>query len=588
MRRWFMPFPDNHLLRRMALLVALLPVAVVSLNAQTAAPTPPADQPAIKSHVRVVLVDVVVTRDKGEPVPDLRKEDFQIIEDGKPQSISYFEEHRRETPIQLQLPPMAPNVFTNFPAVKTTGAINVLLMDSLNTQVEDQALVHAQIVKYLRSVPPGTRLAIFTLGSRLRMVRGVSTDRLDLLTAYQDKDAGTSPQYSQLLPTDSQKADDKLLIDTMVMNRAAPEAVAALRAYQTENLSSITSTRVGVTIQALQQLARYLSPFPGRKNLIWISGSFPVSFFPQSAAQYQEPGVPSEFRLELQKTADLFTADQVAVYPIDAKGIAAGLAFDPESIRAQNGERASEQIAMETLAQDTGGKAFYNTNGLSEAMANAIDNGSRYYTLAYTPANPKMNGEYRRIHVKLAGEKYKLAHRRGYFAEDASTDHPADEAANIDPLLPLMGFGMPDYSQILYKVRVLPLNSQPAPRTALAGIGELNGPTLRYAVDFAVAAPDIKLEVAPDGVRTGNIEVTLVAYDRLGKPVNLVTKKIPIHMRPKVYDALLQVGFQLHEEIDLPNGEVFLRAGIYDLDSSNAGTLGIPLKVVTTPAAAAN
>ena len=103
-----------------------------------------------------------------------------------------------------------------------------------------------------------------------------------------------------------------------------------------------------------------------------------------------------------------------------------------------------------------------------------------------------------------------------------------------------------------------------------------------------IAAHDVKLQSAPDGVRTGNIEVPLVAYDHLGKPVNLVIKKIPIRMQPKIYEALLQVGFQLHEEIDLPNGEVFLRTGIYDLVSSNAGTLGTPRKVVTTPAAAAN
>jgi len=576
----------------MVLLLALLTVTVASLSAQTAPPSVSGDQPAIKSHVRVVLVDVVVTKDKGEPVPDLRKQDFQIIEDGKPQNISFFEEHRGETPVQIALPPMPPNVFTNFPAVKTTGAINVLLMDSLNTQAKDQVMVHAQIAKYLQSVQPGTRLAIFTLGSYLRMVRGVSTDSLDLLNAYKDKNAGTGPQYSQLLPTDFQKATDKLLIDTMVMNRAAPEAIAAMRAYQAENLSRITSTRIGVTIEALQQLARYLAPFPGRKNLIWISGSFPVSFFPQSGSPYLEPGLPSEFKLALQKTADLFTADQVAVYPIDAKGVAVNNVYDPDNlgtpIRGQNNERASEQIGMETLAQDTGGKAFYNTNGLSEAMASAIDNGSHYYTLTYTPSNPKMNGEYRHIHVKLVGEKYKLSHRRGYYAEDISKEHLADEAANIDPLLPLMSFGMPDYTQILYKVSVLPLKSQPAPHAPPAGTGDLSGPTLRYSVDFAIAAPDVRLETAADGTRSGNIEVTLVAYDHLGKPVNLVTKKIPIHMEAKVYQALLQVGFQLHEEIDLPNGEVFLRTGIYDLTSSNAGTLGVPLKVVATPAAAAN
>jgi len=79
------PMNTDHRLCYLLLSLALLSTAVTSVTAQAPVTKAPADQPAIKSHVRVVLVDVVVTRDKGEPVLDLRKEDFQIIENGKPQ-----------------------------------------------------------------------------------------------------------------------------------------------------------------------------------------------------------------------------------------------------------------------------------------------------------------------------------------------------------------------------------------------------------------------------------------------------------------------------------------------------------------------
>ncbi len=69
---------------------------------------------------------------------------------------------------------------------------------------------------------------------------------------------------------------------------------------------------------------------------------------------------------------------------------------------------------MEQLAQDTGGKAFYNTNGLNDALARVINSGTRYYSLTYVPTNGTMDGKFRRIQVKLVKGKDTLAYRRGY------------------------------------------------------------------------------------------------------------------------------------------------------------------------------
>jgi VWFA-related protein len=77
-------------------------------------------------------------------------------------------------------------------------------------------------------------------------------------------------------------------------------------------------------------------------------------------------------------------------------------------------------MAMEQLAADTGGKAFFNTNDLNAAMMHAIENGSHYYTLVYTPTNKKMAGAYRKIEVKTTVGKYNLSYRRGYNADDST------------------------------------------------------------------------------------------------------------------------------------------------------------------------
>src|ERR1700729_1175477 len=120
-------------------------------------------------------VVVVLTEPEGQPVSGLRKEDFQVSEDGKPQTVSFFEEHTDGKVTPVALPEMPPDVFTNYPTVKTTDSVNVLLLDSLNTQAIDQVSVRPEMEKYMEAAiasPNGARLAIFTLGQQLRMIRG--------------------------------------------------------------------------------------------------------------------------------------------------------------------------------------------------------------------------------------------------------------------------------------------------------------------------------------------------------------------------------------------------------------------------------
>jgi VWFA-related protein len=125
-----------------------------------------------------------------------------------------------------------------------------------------------------------------------------------------------------------------------------------------EEEASRSGDRVVMTLQAFQALARYLSQFPGRKNVMWISGSFPLTFFPETNPR----GVPrKEYRSEIRQTANLLTADQVAVYPISARGLAGEEATHADNygrpIHDGYSDRAFDQIAMETLARDTGGRA---------------------------------------------------------------------------------------------------------------------------------------------------------------------------------------------------------------------------------------
>lgn len=553
---------------------------IAPLHAQAPAPSASATIPKIKVETRVVLLDVVVTNHKGETIPNLRREDFNIEEDSKPQSLSAFDEHSRHIAPPADLPALPPNVYTNVQAVKPSDSVNVLLIDLLNTQPWSQEDVCNQAVKYLKTVSPGTRLAIFTLNTQqLRLARGFTTDFSGLSASLQDK-SGVVPESSWLNQTPSRTAAELKGLETMIMMQAAPAAVGAVQQYLGEEVVARASERTELTLQAFQHLARYLSGIPARKNVVWFADSFPISFIPNEkshAPQHQQ---------RVRQTSDMLTSAQISIYPVSAHGLAGDPTFEVSDMLGNTREsmlynQSTSQIAAETIAQETGGRAFYNTNALDVAMAKAIDEGSHYYALAYAPTNNKTDGRYRRIEVKLSNHDYKLSYRRGYYADKPETRQSV-ESGDEDPLIPLVGFGMPNFDQITYEIHANPLQPQPAADARRAGLNtELQGPFTRFGVDLAVSLQNFSLDSAPDGVKHGRLEVILVAYDRTGKIINISKRTSRLALPPQDFPALQAKGLPVHLEIDVPPGDIYLRTGIYDLNSGNAGTLGLPLGTTT-------
>jgi VWFA-related protein len=590
-------------LRRSSFFSVVLPALFVAvLHSQTTSPDSSKPSSTFQTHVRVVLLDVVVTDSKGEPVKGLQKENFQVMEDGKPQTISSFEEHKGPPAVQVKLPPMSPNVFTNFPVSTPPEAINVLLLDALNTPVTDQSYVHTQIVKYLKKLQPGTHVAIFTLASRLRFVQGFTTDSSLLLAALDNKKKGGGPQASILLRTPADDNVDQQLTASMAeMQGTSQTSIDSLKQFLADNHNFLQNSRIEITLQAFAQLARYLSGFPGRKNIIWFSSSFPLGIFPDPTLQ-DSFNVMQQYGDQILGTAQLLTDAQVAIYPIAAEGLATdslneasslpiGVGNSQQATQRQVRELQNDSVSrnaahstLDEIAKDSGGEAFYNTNGLNDALAHVIHNGTRYYTITYTPTDNPMDGSYRSIKIKLTDGSHKLSYRRGYFTEDAKKPKATKQP---DPFQSLMAPGMPDYTQILYEMKVVPSNPQPAANAERAGDNtKLKGPVTRYSVDFAISIKDLKLALTSDGVHHGNIEVSLVTYDQEGNPLNWLNRMTEMSIKPDLYDTFLQGGLQVHWDIDVPKQGTYLRTGVYDPASSKAGTVEIPLSEVTTLAVA--
>jgi VWFA-related protein len=580
------------MLRISSVLTALASASLLTgMASAQAAPPPESEAPTttLTSTTRNVLLDVVVTDKQDKPVAGLKKEDFQVFEDGKPQTVTFFEPTfpatQGATPA-ASAPPLPPNTFTNVPTVAPNTAVNVLLMDSLNTNMGDQAYIHQEMVRFLRSIPPGTRVGILLLSEKLRIVQGITQDSSLLRAALQR--LASNPNQSALLTTTGE-AEAQTSSVNMIMEQATENSstqlqatAAALQRFLAQQNSYQDNERSVMTMEELQQIGRYLAGIPGRKNLIWFLGSFPACV-----------SGDCPYRDEYKKMVDSLADARVSVYPIDARAITSGSMHDVENAKPPGGATSPQQAIraqaaslgsdmhtdatnqgnMELLAKDTGGKAIYNTNSFKDAFAADVDHGSRYYTLAYSPTNNRSTGKERKIEIKTTSGSYRLAYRRGYF-EDSSKANPVGSSTPKDPLHQLMDRGMPNFTELSYRQKVEPARVQPAAGAPIVGDNaDLKPPFTRYSVGFALSPDGLALVPGPDGVRRDTVEVTLVAYNQNGKAMNWQIHFLNLAVRPDQYAVAQSSGIPFHFDLDLPVGEVYLRTGIYDTATSKAGTL---------------
>jgi VWFA-related protein len=576
----------------------LIPISAFAQSDADAAPLPP-----LQINARNVLVDVVVTDKKGVAVHGLPEQQFKVFENGKPQKVEFFEEHSPGESNVAPSPQLPPNTFTNVPRAEPNRAINLLLMDALNTNPADQIFVRKQAVDYLSTIPPGLRIGVFLLGDRLRIIQGF-TDDSTLLRASVERLAGKPAQAGLQGTPDELAAQSKSIGDLSTM-AAGPggaqmaDMMAAIQAFLDQQTEVQHNQQLLITLDALQTIAHYVAAVPGRKNLIWFVGSFPQCL--PRAPRDSPFGCP--FPDEVEKTWNALAAARVSVYPVDAGGVGGapnsnigGKGTDqtgslvPGTHLPGQTATAPDPVwvhfnASERWAEATGGKASHN-NDIKGEIADDIENGSSYYTLAYSPTDPKESGRERRIEIRIPDTSYKLSYRRTYFERTPAEMKAASAAPDRDPLRPLMDRGMPDFSDLKFQLHVDPGPDQP--RVGERPMGDspsLKAPLHRYTVRFSLSPQELNLVVGADGVRRAPVEVALVAYSQRGDSLNWLLRSVDLAVRPGQMAFAQSNGIPFHFDFDMPEGDVYLRAGVYDPSTQRAGTLEIPVASLRITAA---
>lgn len=599
-------------LSSLALVQSTKSAAGQSAATQTQSSNPVAATNVLQANVNLVLVDVVATN-HGNAVHGLDRKSFHIFEDGHEQTITSFDEHQpnsSSSPNQdaTQLPP---HTFNNKPVYPDTGVVNVLLLDGLNTPVPNQMDLHNQMLEYMGKIQPGTSMAIFTLSSRLRLVQGFTTDPAQLFKAL--KNANGQPHTDTTGDTGSSNSlDDSMSMgpsgQSAILTQRLTEAISNMQQFTADVGAFQLDLRVRMTLEALQQLARYLSAIPGRKNLIWFSGAFPIALDPDDELNNPFSAVRN-YSDDVRETSKLLSAARVAVYPVDARGVLSMPSFEA-STRSAGGRQgkpsnsfkndskylqrvANEQSTMAQIAEQTGGQEYANTNGLKEAVASIVDNGSSYYTIGYIPAAKVHDGQYHKIRVTLDNSSAKLAYRRGYYADEQSTPAPSDSSKsttsthspNNSGMISATLVGAPLTSQILLQARILQASDP-----ALQGVKLPNGPAgemastlkgqvTRYVVDLNVDTHNLSFESNADGAQSDAIEFVAIAYDADTKRVNYVDKGMQLKLTRDQFAFVAKNGLPIRFAIDLPAGKIALRVVVNEIRNGKIGSLEVPITV---------
>jgi len=314
------PFLSYHSLCSHARITNPLAACPLLAFAQTQTPS---SENTIRITARMVYVDVVVHHTSGHLVRGLTQNDFKVFEDGKPQQIDYFSAHTYDMagPRPPAPPPAERNVFSNVPDRGPVGSVNILLFDLVNTAPADQQYAPRQMLDFLKALPPGQQIALFVLSEQLHMFQSF-TGSSDLLVAAAKM---INPKNMRLYQSDAEQL--RQIEDIASIHSAQLASEITFENNQTNEM------RQRITLMAFSQISLAAAGYPGRKNLFWLSGSFPLSLTQESQynitapLQYStlnEPNMPTADTTTVTDTSKVIANAQIAVYPISAIGLQVG------------------------------------------------------------------------------------------------------------------------------------------------------------------------------------------------------------------------------------------------------------------------
>lgn len=548
--------------------------------------------PAIRTTTRLVQLNVVVLDKHGQPVSDLSQSDFQVFDNGLEQNLSHFS--ISSTPAGSAPSAREPLVLTNRlrQPGETPGTVTIILVDELIDQDAQASYyrtilqsIRSQVRKVLATLPPGQQVALCELRAEgVVVAQELTDDPAALVATVKTIGAGLlEATFSPVRAKGSGPDTAQDFRDSSIGSGLATPRKTSL----TEDL------RRELLKEAFQGIAHHLQGTPARKNIVWISPAFPsivtgldpvlmgkerdaINPVPGAMLPVPEFAETQGYYQQLRAIARQMSNGNISVYPMDVKGLAGGTAGGP--IKGPTGgmdPRApmlnttaayvppapgsvsglfGERQAMELFASETGGRAFYDSNGLDHDLQKVLAEGRVAYLLGYYPGDTAWDGKYHHIEVRLKRPGLSVLCRKGYFAMDEPLPKDSDAALRdaAKGMLEWSGLGV-----------TLNVSSNPLEWFQQEMVVKLDTQEIHFE--------------NKDGRWRAQLDVVFAQLSKDGRILESVKDHLDLALLPETYSEAATQGWFYPKTVDVNPKAEKLRVVVGDLSTGAIGSVSVPV-----------
>lgn len=544
------------------LLIGALVVATAPLAAQAPSPSPGPSRPApavtFAVEVGYVEVDAIVTDRDGQPVRDLKPEDFVVLEDGKPQTIELFTQVDipYERPEPAAPPPVQPDVRSN--ARPFEGRLYVIVLDGLHIGMQRTLLARAAARRFLeRHFAEGDLAAVVHTSGGASAGQELTGDRRLLLAAVDRLQA-------RMLPSSTLSRIDEY-------RRTQGMRQQGERVRDPEEMQRGYDARA--SLDTLKSVADWLSSIRGRrKAVLLLSEGIGVNLYDQINNR-EASSVMDSLR---QATAAAVRAN-VSFYSVDPRGLG-GLSsemmeiqpvFDDDPALGLNTQGLDSDLrisqdSLRVLAEETSGLASVNTNDFSTAFARLVKDNSAYYVLGYYPPGQRRDGKFHRLEVKVSRPGVRVRARGGYSTPKGREARPPALATRDTPsvLAEMLNSALPRPG-LLMELQAAAFAGAGGKAKAVLAL-EFDGGGFRFT--------------EKDGSFHDTLELSILAVDGSGK-VTGANQKVVLDLKPRTRQMVAAGGFRVLYGLDLVPGRYQVRVAARAVNGNTAGSVFYDLDV---------
>ncbi len=517
-----------------------------------------------KVEINYVEVDAVVTDAEGNFVPGLRKDDFEILEDRKPQDITTFSYVNIpvERPDRPLFKPAAvePDVQTN--RQRQDGRVYVIVLDDLHTNPMRSPRVKAAARQFIeRQMGANDVAAVVTTRGRSDTAQDFTSNKRLLLAAV-DKFMGEKLRSSTLNQIDDYN-NRVLPLRAGGVNESPIDIDKQERVYNARSV-----------LESLKSLSDWLAGIHGRrKAVIFISEGIDYNI----NDVFNNPDA-STIMEETRDAIGAATRSNVSIYGIDPRGLTSlgdeaieiSSLPDDQSLglgtQSLQDELRLSQDSLRVLSDETGGFAAVNSNDFSRAFDRIVQENSSYYVLGYYPSNDRRDGKFRTIQVRVKRPGLQVRARRGYQAPrgkapsvkpvDAKEGTSAEVREALDSPLPLTGLGLTAFAAPFKGI---------APNASVALVVQFPGNDLKF--------------VEKAGKFDETIELSVIAIDQSGKVKDGARETLNMNLRPETLRMVSLAGLRAIDRLKLPPGRYQLRIAGRTSNGNLVGSVHYDLEV---------